>query len=203
MLTDIVRSQLNDKNNPFAFHNALTDSYDCNVAMASEAVELWSGKQLDAKTTRTLGKDLVGGSGTSLARKVFKSQGMLEFTDFQILNGVPTDSVRTLLRDGWFVVLFVKYDVMREKAPDVVGDGNYAGAHAIAVTDWWQRGVRMVHYIDPLNDGRMSASLGHKAPKGVQSVKFSHVRDAAWAYAMTYKHDPEGIVYGYATRVTA
>lgn len=208
MLTEICRSQLNDRNNDFAFHNEATESFDCNVAMCSEAVQLVNGKKLTSAQTRRIGMDQSGGTGTRLARNVFRNQGFVAGTDFLTMNGVPTADVRDLIASKWFVVVYIQYKTMRNRAPDAVGDGDYNDAHATAIADLWTKdGVRMTHYYDPLNDGRRSGSLGHDAPQGVQSVAFKAVRDAAWAYSEMYEKARtgrgSGYIYGYAVRPTA
>jgi hypothetical protein len=180
MLTDICRSQLNDRNNAFAFRQAATASVDCNVAMTSEAIELVTGAQLSAQATRKAGGDPDGPTGSVLARRAYQSQGMSQ-ADYQILKARPTQDVRDMLDAGWFVVLFVEYGKLIDTAPGIVGSRTYRGAHAIALADRWRgRDGVMAHYYDPLADGRTRGNW--TAPKGVQSVRFALVRDAAYAY---------------------
>lgn len=207
MLTELCRSQLNDRNNDFPFHNEATESYDCNVAMCSQSVQLVNGKKLTSHEVRVMGSDLTGGTGTALARAVFRKQGFVAGTDFLTMNGWATADVIDLLAkpDEWFVVAYIKYDIMREKAPDIVGDGNYNLAHAVGLSNFWRAdGIRRTHYHDPLNDGRRSASLGGRAPKGVQTAKWRDVRDAAWEYSEVYEKKRtgrgSGYIYGYAVK---
>lgn len=194
MLTDLCRSQLDDLNNDFAFINKKTRKVDCNVAQASQCVEIVSGAQLDALTTRQLGHDLRGPTGNALAHDVFVSQNFMPEVDYQMLWQQPVQKVRDLLLAGWYVVLYVDYGVMNQLAPSVTGDKNFTGYHAIGVSDWWRGPLgRSVHYHDPLNDGRHPHT-----PKGVQVVKFSAVRDAAIAFSVNAEHGAAGTVYGYA-----
>jgi hypothetical protein len=184
MLTDLCRSQLNDRNNDFPFHQSSTESEDCNVAMTSEAVELVTGAQLTAQAVRKLARDPSGPTGTVLARRTYASQGMQQGVDWQVLSRMATDGVRALLDAGWFVVLFVDYGKLQDTAPEIVGDRNFRGIHAIALADRWRgKQGNMTHYYDPLADGRTRGKW--TAPKGVQSVKFSIVRDAGYGYTGT------------------
>jgi hypothetical protein len=205
MLTTLNRSQLSDRNNDFPFHNPDTDGYDCNVAKASECVELVTKEKLPALEVRKLGGDLTGGTGSRLARRVFASQGMVAGTDYQILNAVPTSIVRDLLRTGWYVVLYVKYDVLRDNEPNSIGDGHYSGAHAVGVSDFFYTGgTRTNNMHDPLNDGGPRASLGHSAPKGIVQVRFKSLKEAAWAYSRQYEGAAADsyVLYGYAVKPT-
>jgi hypothetical protein len=181
MLTAICRSQLNDRNNDFAFRQAVTAGVDCNVAMTSEAIELVTGVQLSAKATRAAGGDPDGPTGSVLARKAYARQGMAQGTDYQVLKDRATQDVRDLLDAGWFVVLFVEYGKLIDTAPGIVGSRTYRGAHAIALADRWRgKDGAMVHYYDPLADGRTRGNW--TAPKGVQSVRFALIREAGYGY---------------------
>lgn len=194
MITPLCRTQLNDNNNAFKFFDKKTAKVDCNVAQASQSCEILSGVQLDATTTRKLGRDLTGPTGLYLAQNVFEAQGYMPVRDYLLLRKQPVQMVRDLLSTGWYVVLFVDYGVLNTLAPDITGDKNYTGYHAIGIGDWWRGKLgRSVHYYDPLNDGRHA-----KTPKGVQVVKFSHVRDAAIAYSVDAEHGETGTVVGYA-----
>jgi hypothetical protein len=197
MLSDIDRSQLNDRNNDFPFHNPTTAATDCNVAQASEAVEIHSGVTLSADDVRTAGNTPHGPTGNVLARRTFAAQGMVPEVDYRMLAQVPIQTVRDLLAAGWHVTLYVMYGTMIDEAPGNVGSFTYRGAHAIGVTDWWRGKLgRMVHYHDPLADGRTRRVPGkgrYTYPKGVQAVKFSVVRDAAYGYT-----GAAGLVSGYA-----
>lgn len=197
MLTELCRSQLNDRNNAFPFHNEETESYDCNVAMCSQSVEIVTGAQLDAATVRQIGRDPAGGSGNRMVRRVFRDQGMVEGTDYMMLRNAPTQTVRDLLSTGWFVVGYIMYGTLREYAPEIVCDSDYKGAHAVGMSGWWRRGVRKVHYHDPLADGRRAS-----VPKGVQTAPFSALRNAMWTYSEAYGAGA-GLVSGYAVKPKA
>jgi hypothetical protein len=191
VLTELCRSQLNDRNNDFSFHNEATEGKDCNVAMVSEAAEIKTGIKLTAKETRARGLEPTGTTGSHLAGRVFESLGMEKGLDGDYITFVemPIQDLRALLDAGWFVDLFVMYGALREAAPELVCDGRYSGAHSVAIFDWWRsatpqpHGRRTVHIADPLSDGRASGSLGHRAPQGVRAVPFRPVRDAAYAYS--------------------
>jgi hypothetical protein len=189
MLTDLCRTQLNDNGNLFPFHDPATDQVDCNVAQASQALELVTGVQLDAKATRTFGQEATGPTGNVFARKAFMAQGLVAEIDYRMLWSAPTDDVRNLLKLGWYVVLYVDYGIINAQAPQISGDKNFDGYHAIGLSDWWRGKLGVsVHYHDPLADGRHPLT-----PKGVQVAKFSNIRDAAYGYT----HKP-GLVQGYA-----
>jgi hypothetical protein len=195
MLTTLCRSQLSDRNNDFPFHNAATGKVDCNIAQVSQCVELVTGIKLTAAQTRVIGHQPAGPSGNVLARRVLAAQGLALETEYRMFWLTAVQTVRDLLKSGWFVVLYIDYGVMNQLAPDKTGDKNYTGYHAIAVSDFWRgRGGALVHYHDPVNDGRHA-----NTPKGVQTVKFSAVRDAAVAYA-TKTRGAQGMVQGYAVK---
>lgn len=192
MLTTLCRSQLSDRNNAFRFFSPATASVDCNVAMTSQSIELVNGLQFDADSIRAMGHTLDGPTGRALTRQAFDAAGLIAESEYRIFYRTDAQTIRELLRARWFVVLFIDYGVLQDTAPQIVGDRDYRGAHAVGLSDWW-RGAqgRMVHYHDPIADGRTRA--GWTAPKGVQAVKFSLVRDAAYGFTRQ-----TGIVSGYA-----
>jgi hypothetical protein len=178
MLTSLCRSQLNDNNNDFGFHDALTAKTDCNVAMTSQGVELHNGLKLSAEACRALAHDPLGPTGSIFARSVFEAQAMVSTVDYQILWGNPTQTVRDLLKAGWFVTLYIDYGKLTELAPSISCDKAFTGIHAVGLSDWFRGSLgASVHYHDPLADGRHPLT-----PKGVQTAKFSWIRDAGYAY---------------------
>lgn len=196
-LTTLCRSQLNDRNNDFPFHNAETDVVDCNVAMLSEGVELAYGRRIDARTIRRLGSQAAGPTGNTLARRVFAALGMVRELDYRMLGAADVQQIRDLLEDRWFVVQYVDCGWLQDHAPQLVGDRRYRGAHAVALFDWFRGSLgQSCHVANPLFDGRQRGNW--TAPKGVQVAKFSDLRDAAYAYTGV-----AGVTSGYAVRPAA
>lgn len=195
MLTELCRSQLNDRNNAFAFYDPDTATVDCNVAMLSEALELVDGGwQLDAKSVRALGHEAIGPTGNTLARRVFAALGLERDVTYRMLGAADVQTVRELLEGGWFVVQYVDCGWLQDHSPELVGDRRYRGAHAVALFDWWRGPLgQSVHVANPLFDGRKRGQWS--APDGVQPAKFSDLRDAAYAYTGT-----NGVTSGYAIR---
>lgn len=196
MLTELCRSQLNDRNNDFDFHNDFTEGKDCNVATTSEAAEIKTGIKLTSRETRARGLEPTSTTGSRLTTRVFNSLGMVKGLDgdFITFSRMPIQNLRSFLDAGWFVDLFIMYGALRRAAPELIADGDYSGAHSIAIFDWWLNDRRrMVNLADPLADGRPSKSLGGRAPQGVRAAPFRPIRDAAYAYTQS-----EGIVSGWA-----
>lgn len=198
MLTELCRSQLNDRNNDFPFHNEMTEDFDCNVAMCSEAVQLALGDKLTSHQVRVLGEDLTGGTGNVLARRVFRKLGMTAGRDFVVFHDAPTGTIKDLLANKWFVVGYVMYGALAQAQPDLICD-DYKDAHAVGLGDLWRKNGRKTHMYDPLADGRFSAGLGRKVAQGVQTWPWWAVRDALWAYSARYEGGT-GLVSGYAVK---
>jgi hypothetical protein len=195
MLTTLCRSQLNDRNNAFAFADPKTATKDCNVAMLSEGLELSRLKALlSAAEIRQLGSELDGPTGNVLARRVMVKLGLKPELEYRMLSIAPAQTVRDLLRAGWYVVQYVDCGWLQDHSPELVGDRFYRGAHAVALFDFWRGQLgASTHLANPLFDGRQRGSW--TAPAGVQSVKYSDIRDAAYAYTGNV-----GLTSGYAIR---
>jgi hypothetical protein len=199
MLTEICRTQLSNAGNDFPFNDPATESYDCNVAMCSEAVELVTGNKLDAATCRKIGKEVgAHGTGNRMARLVFQSQGMVAGSDYIMFRDAPTSMIVELLKAKWFVALHMLYGRLGELEPDLICD-TYQDAHTVGIFDLWRSGVRKVHMADPLADGRYSGHLRRKVHLGVQTWPWPSVREGAWAYSEEYAGGT-GLVSGYAVK---
>lgn len=182
MLTDRCTSQLNDRNNDFPFHDERTDSEDCNVACTEMGVFLATGASLSASEIRKLGRTPNGPTGNTLARRVFIARGLRPGTDFQTFRNAEVQTVRDYLQSAWAVTTYIDYGYLQQHAPELTGDEDYTGFHAVMLFDFWRRaGVgRMAHVSDPTFDGRTRGNW--TAPKGVQSAPFPLYRDAAGLY---------------------
>lgn len=185
------RSQLNDNNNDFPFHDPVTDVVDCNVAKVSEGVGYSTNVKLNSKTARAEAHQAYGPTGNVFAEAVFKARGMVPQVDYQILWSVPTSTIRELLRAGWYVTVYVDYGVLNSLDAATSGDRNYKGYHAIGMHGLFRGSQGLsTHKHDPLNDGR-KASI----QQGIVTVKFSHIRDAAYAYTKK-----PGFIQGWAVK---
>jgi hypothetical protein len=188
-------SQLNDNNNVVPTYHHATRTVDCNVTKVCEAVGYNRGAHLNVAAARAMAHQTTGPTGNVFAEKVFKASGMVPMVDYQMLWNVPTQTVRDLLRAGWYAVLYVDYGNLNASEPLTSGDRHFNGTptdpaiHAIGMHAFWRGKVGLsTHKHDPLNDGRRPA-----IQQGIVTVKFSHIRDAAYGYTRKV-----GFVQGWA-----
>lgn len=215
MTATLNRTQLHNRvqahgqelvSNAFPFVDPATAGHDCNVATTSASVELVTGAQLSAKQCRAIA-GIPGdvGTGTVLATRVFESQGMRVGVDYVRFARRDVQLVRDLLRAGWYVTLFVDYDVVNDTDGGKYAGSVYRGAHAISVDGFMRRKVdgiwrRVVWDHDPLFDGRDRPKALPDAPFGRQLVPFYVLRAAAEHYTTRHSPDLSGCVSGYAVK---
>lgn len=170
-------TQLRNSGNPWPFVDPLTAKKDCNVAKTAEALFHFNHTKLTAKETRHMG-GAPGPvpTGNRLTTNVFEAAGMVRGTDFITANPKPLESLKQLLREGWYVGLYVDYGVLNRLGAKT-GDHNYTGLHCVGL--WgWRRSLqgRLVWDHDPLFDGRRP-----RIPFGRQHVPFGPLMFAAQA----------------------
>lgn len=148
-------TQLRNSGNPWPFVDPQTAKKDCNVAKTAEALFHFNRVKLNAQQTRKIG-GAPGAvpTGNHLTVNVFENAGMVRGTDFITANPKSIESLKQLLRDGWYVGLYVDYGVLNRIGAKT-GDHNYTGLHAIGVWGWRRTSQgRQVWNHDPLFDGR-------------------------------------------------
>lgn len=170
----ICRTQLNNRGNDFPFNDPQTEKKDCNVAVTSEGLELFNGIKLTAHDTRAQG-GYPGAvpTGNNLTNKVFTANGLVKGQDYLLAKPRAFADLKTALRAGWFVGLYVDYGVLNAEG-GVTGDKKYTGVHCVGVWGWRRKHGILVWDHDPLFDGRRPA-----IPYGRQHVPFGPLRKAA------------------------
>lgn len=214
MPVQFTRTQLHNRltahgvelvSNDFGFVNPATRGHDCNVATTSASVEIVTGAKLSAAQCRQIaGVPGDVGTGTAFAVRVFESQGMKVGVDYVRYARRDAEVVRDLLRAGWYVTLFVDYEVINDLEGGKYAGSTYRGAHALSIDGWTRRKIdgrwrRVVWDHDPLFDGRDRPNALPDAPFGRQLVPFYVLRAAGEHY--TARHSP-GVVglSGYAVK---
>ncbi len=190
-------SQLNDNNNVVPTFQPKTRTVDCNVVKVCEAQGYNKGVHLNVAAARAMAHQATGPTGNVFAEKVFRAAGMTAQVDYQMLWSVPTQTVRDLLRAGWYVCLYVDYGNLNASEPLTSGDRGFNGTpeqpaiHAIGMHGLFRGSAGLsTHKHDSLNDGRKPS-----IQQGILTVKFSHIRDAAYGYTRKV-----GYVQGWAVK---